>query len=135
VILEKGDPTKKRGKVVRLSPLGLKVQHSYYRLIEEIENEWMQRFGADRVRELRASLTNLTIKRKGDESILGLGLVPPAGVARAGAIIPALGRRDVGAAARQRTKDLVDQTQRFLSDPENSLPHFPVWDMNRGFGP
>ena len=45
------------------------------------------------------------------------GLVPPPGTARAGDQAPALGRRDVGAAARQRMRDLVAQTGRY---PQNA---------------
>jgi hypothetical protein len=62
-------------------------------------------------------------------------LVPPPGTARAGDQAPALGRRDVGTAARQRMRDLVAQTEEFVRDPVASLPHYPAWDMNRGFGP
>jgi hypothetical protein len=46
-----------------------------------------------------------------------------------------LGRRDVGAAALQRMRDLVAQTEMFIRDPVGTLPHYPAWDMNRGFGP
>jgi hypothetical protein len=46
-----------------------------------------------------------------------------------------LGRVDVGPAARQRKRDLVIQTEAFVRDPAGTLPHYPLWDMNRGFGP
>jgi hypothetical protein len=49
--------------------------------------------------------------------------------------VPALGRRTVGPAARQRMRDLVAQTAEFMRDPAGTLPHHPLWDMNRGFGP
>jgi hypothetical protein len=62
-------------------------------------------------------------------------LIPPKGAVRAGDSAPALGRREVGVAARQRMRDLVAQTDGFVRDPERSLPHYPLWDMNRGFGP
>jgi DNA-binding response OmpR family regulator len=62
-------------------------------------------------------------------------LHPPLLDVRSGTQAPALGRRDVGAAARQRMRDLAAQTQMFVQDPVNRLPHFPLWDMNRGFGP
>ena len=41
------DPTASRGKVVRLSPRGLKAQQAYHRLIWEIEKRWERRFGKD----------------------------------------------------------------------------------------
>jgi hypothetical protein len=47
---------------------------------------------------------------------------------------PALGRARAATAARQRMRDLVAQTNAFVHDPLNALPHYPVWDMNRGFG-
>jgi hypothetical protein len=66
---------------------------------------------------------------------LSEGLKPPPGTSRAGAQIPALGRLAVAPAARQRMRDLVIQTEAFMRDPAGALPHFPLWDMNRGFGP
>jgi hypothetical protein len=32
-------------------------------------------------------------------------------------------------------RDIVAQTELLLRDPVASLPHYPFWDMNRGFGP
>jgi hypothetical protein len=32
-------------------------------------------------------------------------------------------------------RDMVEQTAAFVGDPANALPYFPLWDMNRGFGP
>jgi hypothetical protein len=119
------DPNAKRGKVVRLSPRGVKAQETYHRLIAEIEKRWEVKFGKD----LRESLQALYGSR------LSEGLIPPPGTARAGEQTPALGRRVVAPAARQRMRDLVAQTEWFVSDPEGSLPHYPMWDINRGFGP
>jgi len=34
-----------------------------------------------------------------------------------------------------RMRDLVAQTEEFMRDPAAALPHYPLWDMNRGFGP
>jgi hypothetical protein len=129
------NPTGARGKVARLTPLGLKTQRRSRELVDEIEKRWEARFGKDKVRRLRGCLSDLFVSRNGDRLLLAEGLIPPEGTVRAGAQAPALGRRDVGAAARQRRSDLVAQTERFLEDPVNSLPHFPLWDMNRGFGP
>jgi hypothetical protein len=30
---------------------------------------------------------------------------------------------------------MAKQTEAFLRDPAGTLPHYPLWDMNRGFGP
>jgi hypothetical protein len=38
-------------------------------------------------------------------------------------------------AERKRTREMAAQTAVFIEDPTANLPHFPLWDMNRGFGP
>jgi hypothetical protein len=130
------DPTARRGKVVRLSERGLMAQGAYYRLNGDIEKRWEERFGKDRIDTLRESLQGLFDRQGiGGAPLLSEGLVPPTGTVRAGDQAPALGRRDVGVAARQRTRDLVAQTQAFVRDPAGALPYYPAWDMNRGFGP
>lgn len=129
------DPTGKRGKVVALSERGVRVQQEYHRLVEEIERRWEKRFGKEPVRALRESLQALFDRRGGGASLMSQGLVPPRGTVQASEQAPALGRRDVGAAARQRMRDLVAQTEEFVRDPGGTLPHYPAWDMNRGFGP
>lgn len=130
----KKDPSAKRGKVIRLTTVGGKAHDEYYKLTAEIEKSWEEKFGAEKVRALRFSLEALLDKRDDSGLVIRLGLIPPQGTARSGALVPALGRKDVGPAARQRTRDLVAQTQLFIKDPK-SLPHFPMWDANRGFGP
>lgn len=129
------DPAASRGKVVRLTPLGLRTRQAYYTLIGEIEKRWEGRFGRERIGRLRESLRELFVPRSGDRLLLAEGLVPACGTARAGEQAPALGRRDAGPAERQRMRDLVAQTEMFLRDPAGTLPHYPLWDMNRGFGP
>ncbi len=129
------DPTGKRGQIVSLTARGLEVQRTYPRIASEIERRWATRFGAEPVSSLRASLQGLLDGRDGERPRLAEGLVPPAGVARSGHQTPALGRRHLGTAARQRGRDVVAQTALFVADPAGSLPHFPLWDFNRGFGP
>ena len=134
-IIVEPDPNARRGKVVRLSPLGLRAQQTYHELVEKIELRWEEKFGKQNIRRLRKSLEQLLSRRSGDRTPLSEGLVPAEGTLRAGHQRPALGRRDVGAAARQRMRHLVEQTEMFQRDPAGSLPHYPLWDMNRGFGP
>jgi homoserine acetyltransferase len=129
------DPAAKRGKMVRLTPLGLRSQRTYCELTIEMEKRWEARFGRDSIRRLRESLRELFVPYIGDRLLLSEGLVPAEGTVRAGERAPALGRRDIGAAARQRMRDLAAQTEMFLRDPAGALPHYPLWDMNRGFGP
>jgi len=124
-----------RGKVVRLSPLGLRAQNAYHRLTGEIEARWRARFGEATVDGLRSALLELFQREGANGLLLCEGLAPPEGTTRAGDPTPALGRRDVGSAARQRMRDLVAQSRAFLSDPSGALSHYPLWDMNRGFGP
>jgi len=125
------DRSARRGKVVSLTPRGLEIQRSYRDLVSEIEKRWAARFGNDKFRRLRDSLLELFR----DRLLLSQGLLPNEGTVRAGEQAPSLGRRDIGAAARQRKRDLVAQTEMFVSDPAGTLPHYPLWDMNRGFGP
>jgi DNA-binding MarR family transcriptional regulator len=77
VVLEP-DPSATRGKVVRLTPPGLKVQLRYQRLVRETENNWADRFGGDELAELRAALETLV----GESPVAGTsplfdGLDPP----------------------------------------------------------
>ncbi len=123
------DPGRGRGKFVRLSEAGIKAQNEYYSIARDIEEKWKERFPAA-TKEVRGSLT--TLLKRGE---LSDGLKPPPGTTRAGTQTPALGRIDIGPAARQRKRDLVIQTEAFVCDPAGALPHYPLWDMNRGFGP
>jgi len=126
----------RRGRVARLTPLGIKVQRKYHKLVREIEERWEARFGGESIRSIRDCLESLFAARSAEgRPLLGEGMVPAEGTVRAGEQAPALGRRDVGSAARQRMRDLVAQTEMFVRDPANALPHYPLWDINRGFGP
>jgi len=124
-----------RGKVARLTAAGIKAQQAYGRLVTEIERRWEERFGTEVIDDLREFLSALFRAGDANQPPIALGLTPPPGTVRAGDLAPALGRRDVGAAARQRMRDLVAQTEAFLRDPINALPYYPLWDMNRGFEP
>lgn len=128
------DPAR-RGKRVRLSPRGLAAEKMYRQLTAKIETRWEERFGKQHIRVLRDGLRALFVARNGERLLMSEGLIPDEGTTRAGTQTPALGRRDVGAAARKRMRDMVAQTAMFVRDPAGSLPHYPLWDMNRGFGP
>ncbi len=129
------DPAKARGKLVRLSPLGLDARRRYDGLTVKIEERWREAFGAAVVSDVRRALEGILGAEHGDHPLLSEGLVPPGGTIRSGDVAPALGRLDVGAAARRRARDLVVQSEQFVRDPAGTLPHYPLWDMNRGFGP
>jgi hypothetical protein len=128
IIVER-DPARGRGKFVRLSEAGLQAQKDYKSIASAIEEKWEERFRTA-TKDVRGSLTALL--QRGE---LSEGLKPPPGTTRAGAQTPALGRFDVGPAALRRKRDLVAQTEAFMRDPAGALPHYPLWDMNRGFGP
>ncbi len=134
-VVREADPGGRRGKLVRLNPLGLAVQAKYWRVVGEIEKRWGEAYGRENIRAIREQLQELFTQRVGERRLLAEGLLPPEGVMRAGQLAPALGRREPGPAARQRMRDLVEQTAAFVRDPANTLPHYPMWDMNRGFGP
>jgi hypothetical protein len=129
------DRSANRGKVVRLTPLGLRAQQTYLQLVVEIERRWEAKVGKAEICEIHRSLEELLNRREGDGWLVAEGLKPAPDVLRAGNQTAALGRRSVGVAARKRMRDLVVQTEDFLRDPPANLPHYPLWDMNRGFGP
>jgi DNA-binding MarR family transcriptional regulator len=131
------DPKAKRGKALRLTPRGLLAQQQYHRLTAEIEQGWEQRFGQQHVEALRNALLKLfDLEGTGPHPLLiSEGLVPPPEVVRSGESAPALGRRNVASAALKRMRDMVNQTEAFIADPVRALPHYPMLDMNRGFGP
>ncbi len=127
------DPGRTRGKWIFLTAKGVQARQGYQKLVGETEKRWGVRFGEETMRQLVLSLKNLFDHQNGAAMVEGL--TPPPGVLRAGFLVPALGRRTVGPAARQRMRDLVAQTAEFMRDPAGTLPHHPLWDMNRGFGP
>ncbi len=134
-IVVESSPAGGRGKFVRLSPLGLSAQRGYRDLIAGIEKSWEAKFGGEKTHRLREALLKLFVARAGDRLLISDGLIPGEGTVRSGTQAPALGRRNAGAAARQRMRDVVAQSKMFQSDPAGTLPHYPLWDMNRGFGP
>jgi DNA-binding MarR family transcriptional regulator len=70
------DPTARPGKVVRLTPKGLKAQKKYHRLLGVTEKAWEDRFGEDGIATLRASLDRLVSDTTADASPLQIGLEP-----------------------------------------------------------
>jgi hypothetical protein len=131
------DPAAKHGKALRLTARGMLAQQQYSRLADEIQQNWEGRFGERQICRLWNALLKLfDLEGSGPHPLLiSEGLVPPPGVVRAGDSAPALGRLSVGSAALKRMRDLVAQTEAFVADPVHSLPHYPMLDMNRGFGP
>ncbi len=73
------DPSRGRGKVVRLTDNGRDAQAAYGRLVPVIEEGWEARFGSATVASLRESLERVT----GDRARLFSGLEPPPGGWRA----------------------------------------------------
>jgi DNA-binding MarR family transcriptional regulator len=58
VVLEP-DPSARRGRRTRLTSKGKMSQVRYHRLLAETEEQWNQRFGADKISNLRLSLQRL----------------------------------------------------------------------------
>ena len=134
-IVVESAPPPRRGKLVRLSPVGLLARENYYNVTSAVEKRWETHFGKQKIRRLRESLSDLFVPRGGERLLIAEGFISPEGTVRSGTQAPALGRHDVGAAAKQRMRDRVAQTALFIRDPVGALPHYPLWDMNRGFGP
>lgn len=134
-VLAEPDRTRGRGKVVSLTARGLEAQRHYWQLVRTIEAEWEKEFGASTISGLRKNLQELFALRDGERPLMAQGLNPPSGMVRSGACAPALGRKVVASAARRRAREMALQTEAFVRDPAGALPHYPLWDMNRGFGP
>ena len=123
------DPTR-RGKTLRLTAKGKEAQDAHATTMDAVEAQ----LGSDSQRASRAMRALLACTFDGDLAIR-VALTPSAGVRRSGAPSPALGRKVTASAARARNRQLVAQTESFLANPFGALPHYPVWDGNRGFGP
>jgi DNA-binding MarR family transcriptional regulator len=70
------DPSAQGKKSVRLTPKGLRAQHSYHQLVGVIEERWQERFGKNSVRDLRHSLERLVGEATMQHSPLSRGLEP-----------------------------------------------------------
>ncbi len=70
------DPAASRGKVVRLTPGGIDAQRLYHELAATIEWRWRERFAADVITALRASLEPLAAPPGGGPPPLFQGLEP-----------------------------------------------------------
>jgi len=59
------DPSDGRAKIIRLTARGHEGQALGWKLINDIEREWTERFGADRIAALREALEAVTAERLG----------------------------------------------------------------------
>ena len=59
------DPSDGRAKIIRLTARGRKAQTLGWVLINDIEREWAERFGAKRIAALREALEVVTAERRG----------------------------------------------------------------------
>ena len=59
------DPSDGRAKIIRLTPRGHEAQALGWGLIDEVEREWAERFGAERIAALREALEAVTAERLG----------------------------------------------------------------------
>jgi DNA-binding MarR family transcriptional regulator len=59
------DPNDGRAKIIRLTERGRAAQALGLGIIDEIEQEWAERYGAERVAALRAALEAITAERLG----------------------------------------------------------------------
>jgi phage tail protein X len=115
--------------IVRLIERGLQAARDYGRLAGMIEARWEARYGRDTVACLRDGLEVLFTPSSDDMAPLAQALIPPPGTARAAEEVPALGRRAVGAGACATWRRKPGYSCVI------TLPYYPLWDMNRGFGP
>ena len=57
------DPTDGRAKIIRLTEHGSEAQRAGFEIIAEIEGEWTERYGRERVEALREILLDITAPR------------------------------------------------------------------------
>jgi hypothetical protein len=97
-IVVESAPPPRRGKLVRLSPVGLLARENYYNVTSAVEKRWETHFGKQKIRRLHESLPGLFVPRAGERLLIAEGFISPEGTVRSGTQVPALGRHDVGAA-------------------------------------
>ena len=129
------EPSARGRRIVRLAPYGLDAHRAYPRLLASIEARWKERCGARIVGELHASLRALFDRADGGPPLISEGLSPPRGGRRSGAGVAALGALGLVPAEQRRTREMAAQAAAYIDDPGGNLPHYPMWDMTRGFGP
>lgn len=128
-------------KSVALTPAGVEAQQHHLDVVAGLES----RLGAGATDARDAALAMLTSTKAGRLRIAE-ALRPSEGTSRSGAVRPTLGIRPrwersgdadlyVGTAQDSRLKELAAQSAALVADPLTYLPHYPVWDQNRGLGP
>ena len=100
------DATRK-GKVIRLTPAGLKARQACLQRLELTESRWRERFGDEAMAGLRESLLKFLKKSEDHRSLLAKALVPYPDGWRA-------------------RRPYLTQTTAFVDDPVRSLPHQPM---------
>jgi DNA-binding MarR family transcriptional regulator len=58
------DPSDGRAKIIRLTDEGSAAQRAGFAIIAELEAEWTERFGAERVEQMRSLLIDITAARQ-----------------------------------------------------------------------
>ncbi|MGH3416930.1 MAG: hypothetical protein ACRDSS_10715 [Actinocrinis sp.] len=59
------DPSDGRAKIIRLTARGNQAQALGWKLINELEHEWAQRYGTERIATLRETLETITAEHHG----------------------------------------------------------------------
>jgi hypothetical protein len=108
------NPGAPRTKLAALTERGQRARVKYSRLLRSVEVTWRERFGAETIDRLSASLAGLIDGRDGERSLMAEGLAPPPGGWR--------GR-----------PPYLAQTRAMLADPGSALPHYPAVSHRGGF--
>ena len=58
------DPSDGRAKIIRLTDEGSAAQRAGFAIIADLEAEWVERFGAERVEQMRSLLIDITGRRE-----------------------------------------------------------------------
>jgi DNA-binding MarR family transcriptional regulator len=57
------DPSDGRAKIIRLTDAGSAAQRAGFSIIAELEAKWIERFGAERVEQMRSLLIDITMAK------------------------------------------------------------------------
>jgi len=118
--------TTARAKILRLTAKGREAQAAYSSISRKVEA------AIDPDGNLSSALLSLLSCSHDGELALRAALTPPAGVRRSGTTWYTGAEPQT---FKTRDREVVLQTEAFLADPFGALPHYPVWEATRAFGP
>jgi hypothetical protein len=113
-------------KLLRLPAAGKETLAAHAQTVVEVER------AVDKDGKVASALRALLGGTHQGDLALRAALTPPAGTRRAGE--PWVADSDLPS-MKKRDGEIVAQTEAFVANPLEALPHYPIWEATRGFGP